>query len=81
MGMDSVLTNIAQNDCDVRSWTFGKVVLRRLGEDAAMLLYSAEQDATCGGIDLPRRVMATSIYVHRDGKWRSDAYHETGIAE
>jgi len=48
-----------------------------LNQDAAILTFSATQDATCGGVAEPSPVRASTVYVKRAGKWQAAFHQET----
>lgn len=78
-GKDKIIAGLDADACEVRSFDFQEVSVRRLADEVAILNYVATQDASCGGEALPPKVFATSVFVHRDGKWLSAAYQETPL--
>jgi len=78
-GKDRIVAGFSEETCDVQSFDFQDVHVRQITDDVAILSYVATQDASCGGEKLTPKVFATTVYVHRDGKWLSAAYQETPI--
>jgi uncharacterized protein (TIGR02246 family) len=78
-GREKIIADVNASTCKVVSFDFSDVKLRHLGSDIALLSYTATQDATCGGKKLPPKVYSTSVYVHKNGKWKSTNYQETPI--
>jgi hypothetical protein len=66
-------------DCEVRSFAFDEGTFRvtSIAPNVALLTFKATQDATCGGTAAPTPVWASSLYVRRNGEWRSIFYQET----
>ena len=79
VGREAIASEISKGGCDVKSYEFNEVKLHRLSKEVAMISYSATQDATCDGNKLPPKVLATSIYVMKDGKWMAASYQETPV--
>jgi hypothetical protein len=48
-----------------------------LDSDAVVMTYTATQDATCNGKKQPDKVIATSIWQKKNGKWMSPFHQET----
>lgn len=63
--------------CEVRDYSLSDFDLVVVNDDAVLLTYEAEQDASCDGKPLPARVMSSSLFVLRDDHWRSAMYLET----
>lgn len=78
-GRDKIVADTSANTCVLKSFSFADPTLKKLGDDAAVIGYVATQDATCDGKPLPPKVYATSIYVRKDGNWRSMHYQETPL--
>jgi len=66
-------------DCEVRSFALDESTFRitNVAPNVALLTYKATQDASCGGTAAPTPVWASSVYVRRNGEWRSIFYQET----
>lgn len=77
VGREAIATEIAKGACEVKSYDFHDIKLRHLAKDVAILSYTATQDASCEGNQMPAKVYATSVYVKKDGKWLAANYQET----
>jgi uncharacterized protein DUF4440 len=55
--------------CKVESYTLTSPRAIRIDENAAILLYEAEQHATCGGEKVQPLMHGSSVYANRGGKW------------
>jgi hypothetical protein len=64
-----VVAGVASPGCKVDDYSVGDFRFRRLGPDAAMLVYRAQQSTTCFGKPVPSPATVTSIYQRRDGQW------------
>jgi hypothetical protein len=84
VGRDGFISGKAANladlkvPCEVRSWKLGDMKEQKLGSDAVLLSYEADQDATCGGRKLPAHVYVTVVWKKAGGKWVNASYHDTG---
>ena len=72
-----VVKEIGGSTCDVKGYTFDNIDVVMLDADAAILTYSATQDATCGGVAAPPAVWASTVFVKRGGKWQAAFHQET----
>ena len=68
-------------DCEVKSFSFDNFKFVMLDENAALLTYTAMQDAVCNGETIPAKVRASVNYVKRGGKWLEAFYMETPITQ
>lgn len=59
--------SIAQ--CQVASYALTSPRAIRIDDNSAILLYEAEQHATCGGAPVKPSMHGSSVYVKRAGKW------------
>lgn len=71
-----MLNDIKTSGCDVRSYSFGETHAYSIGKNAVMLVYKADQDATCGGNKIPPSVFASSVWVKQAGKWKNFSHQE-----
>jgi len=78
-GRGSILKAMGTQTCDMRNFDAQDVVMRKLSQDVIVLNYTFTQEGTCNGKKLPARLSATSIYVQKDGQWKSALYHESPI--
>ena len=68
-------------DCDVKSFSLDNLKFVMLNKDAALLNYTAKQDAVCSGSAIPANVLVAVVYVKSSGKWRQALYTETPAAQ
>lgn len=68
-------------DCEVKSFSLDNFKFVMFDENAALLTYTAMQDAVCTGETIPAQVRASVNYVKRGGKWLQAFYMETPIAQ
>ncbi len=68
-------------DCKVKSYSLDNFKVVMLDKNAALLTYMATQDGVCGGRTIPAKVIASSVYVKRGGKWLNAFYQETPPAQ
>jgi uncharacterized protein (TIGR02246 family) len=66
--------------CDVKSYSFENEHVTWIDKDAAILHYSANVDAACGGEKLPEKVHAASVWAKRGGKWMAVSHQETFVS-
>jgi uncharacterized protein (TIGR02246 family) len=78
-GRDAIIAEVKRASCELKSFAFSDVTLRRLAPSVVALTYKAAQDATCEGTKLPPTVYSTSIYVRKKGKWVATSYQETPV--
>jgi Domain of unknown function (DUF4440) len=67
--------------CDVKSFSLNDIIFIKLNKNAAMLAYTATQDAVCEGARLSPKVRASVTYVRRGGRWLEAFYMETPMGE
>jgi hypothetical protein len=68
-------------ECDVKSFSLSDFKFVMLNETAALLSYTAMQDAICGGKTSASKIRASVNYVKRGGKWLEAFYMETPVTE
>ena len=68
-------------DCDVKSFSLNDIKFAMLNKDAALMTYTAKQDAVCSGNAIPANVLVAVAYVKRGGKWMQALYTETPAAQ
>ncbi|MEP6703736.1 MAG: nuclear transport factor 2 family protein, partial [Acidobacteriota bacterium] len=68
-------------DCDVKSFSLDNFKFVLLDKDAALLTYTAKQDALCGGKQIAPNVRSTVNYVNRGGRWLEALYMETPMTQ
>jgi len=77
----AVVAAVSSPVCVVKSYSVGGFRVTRLADDAARLVYRAEQDTTCGGHPVPSPSWIQSIYVRRDGRWQNAGFQVTDAAK
>lgn len=70
----------AIKNLDIQSARVEDHQLVKLGQGVYMRTYFVENKGTFHGKALPRRVLATQIWVQRDGRWVQRLYQETPLA-
>jgi Domain of unknown function (DUF4440) len=55
--------------CQVESYALTDPRVIRIDDEAAILLYEARQDATCGGVKVQPIMHGSSVFARRAGKW------------
>jgi len=70
---------IGAKPCDLKSYDFSNFKVTMLSPTAALVTYSATQDATCGGQPIPAKTNVSTIYVKRNGKWLGFFHQETPV--
>ncbi len=68
-------------ECEVKSFSLADFQFVMLNENAALLTYTAMQDAVCGGKASAPKVRASVNYVKRGGRWLEAFYMETPVAQ
>ncbi len=74
------IADIESGACKVKSYKFKDFKLSLFSPDMALLTYRVDQDAACGGQQLPPAVYASALYVKRGGKWLNAFHQETPAA-
>ena len=70
----------AIKNLDIRSTRIEDYQLVKLGPGVYMRTYYVENEGTFHGKTLPERVLATQIWIQRDGRWVQRLYQETPLA-
>ena len=78
-GKEAVLEQIASGLCEVAGYELSDFKVRQLGAAAALLTYSASQDAVCEGVRIPSRLVVSSTWEQQDGEWLNVLYQETAV--
>ena len=76
-GKQQVLKSITDPRCTVNSFSLSDFSYMWLDKDTVVVMYSASQDATCEGKKQAGKVLATSIWQKKGGKWVSPFHQET----
>jgi hypothetical protein len=69
------------NDLTITSYALDEVGAVPLDQHAALLTYRLTRASSFAGKALPAKNSVTSVWVHREGKWRIVSYQETPIEE
>jgi hypothetical protein len=76
-GKQQILKDLSAGTCTVNSFSLSDFSFQWIDKDAVMLTYTATQDATCNGKKQPGKVIASSLWVKKGGKWLSPFHQET----
>jgi hypothetical protein len=76
-GKQAILKDLSSGACTVNSFSLSDFSFQWVDKDAVMMTYSATQDVTCGGKKQPGKVIASSLWVKKGGKWMSPFHQET----
>lgn len=78
-GKQAILKDLSSGVCSVKSFSLSDFSFQWVDKDAVMLTYAATQDATCAGKKQPGKVIASSLWVKKNGKWVSPFHQETAV--
>ena len=78
-GKQQILTGTASQDCQVNSFSLSDFSYMWLDKDVVLMTYSATQDATCQGKKQAGKVIASSVWQKKGGKWVSPFHQETEV--
>jgi hypothetical protein len=59
----------ANANCTVKSWDLTDVRVITVSAESALVMYTANQNAVCGGSPAPSPVANSSLWVRRGGRW------------
>jgi hypothetical protein len=76
-GKQAILKDLSSGVCTVNSFSLSNFSFQWVDKDAVMMTYTATQDATCNGKKQPGKVIASSLWVKKGGKWMSPFHQET----
>lgn len=76
-GKPAILKDISSGMCAVNSFSLSDFAFQWIDKDAVMMTYTATQDVTCNGKKQPGKVIASSLWVKKGGKWVSPFHQET----
>ena len=76
-GKQQVLKGITDTGCVVNSFSLSDFSYMWLDKETVVMTYTASQDATCSGKKQAAKVLATSIWQKKGGKWLSPFHQET----
>ena len=76
-GKQQVLNGFTSSACDVKSFALSDFSYMWLNKDTVLMTYTATQDASCSGKKQAGKVIATSLWQKKGGKWVSPFHQET----
>lgn len=76
-GKQQIVNEVGNTSCTVNSFTLSDFSFVWINKDAVILTYNASQDVTCGGKKQPDKIIASSIWQKKDGKWVSPFHQES----
>lgn len=76
-GKQAILKDLSSGTCAVASFSLSDFAFQWIDRDAVMMTYTATQDVTCNGDKQPGKVIASSLWVKKGGKWVSPFHQET----
>ena len=76
-GKQQILNAMSGQNCKVNSFSLSDFAYMWLDKDTVLMTYSAMQDATCDGKKQTPKVIASSIWQKKGGKWVSPFHQET----
>ena len=76
-GKQAILKDMMEPGCAVNNFSLSDFSYLWLDKDTVIMTYNATQDATCGGKKQPEKVVASSVWQKKGGKWLSPFHQET----
>lgn len=76
-GKDDSVKAMTSTDCTVQDFSLTDFKVTMFSKDTALLTYKGEQHVTCSGTAQPVNVMASSLWIKRNGKWYAAFHQET----
>lgn len=76
-GKEKILKDMMAPGCTVNSFSLSDFAFLWIDKDAVILTYNATQDVTCGDKKQPGKVIASSVWQKKNGKWVSPFHQET----
>lgn len=80
-GKQQILNSLTTPGCDVKSFSLSDFSYLWLDKDTVVMTYTATQDATCSGKKQAGKVIASSLWQKKGGKWVSPFHQETDAGE
>lgn len=78
---EQYVKELTAHPCEVRNFSLSDWQVHQITSDTVLVTYKAKQDATCEGTKVPAEVVASAVYVKKDGKWLAASYHESQPAD
>jgi len=79
-GKQQILNSMTSSSCVVNSFSLSDFSYLWLDKDTVLMTYTATQDATCAGKKQAGKVVASSLWQKKGGKWVSPFHQETDVA-
>jgi len=76
-GKQQIVKSVTEPGCEVKSFSLSDFSYLWLDKDTVLMTYTANQDATCSGKRQAPKVIATSLWQKKGGKWVSPFHQET----
>ena len=70
---------VRNGGCTVQSYSVEDFRVRRVADDAMMVMYRATQNTTCNGAAVPSPASVTSVYARRNGRWQNVLFQQTPV--
>jgi hypothetical protein len=77
-GKQQILSGLTPG-CDTKSFSLSNFSYLWLNKDTVLMTYTATQDVTCSGKKQAGKVIASSLWQKKDGKWVSPFHQETDV--
>ena len=74
-----LVKEVTAKPCEVKSFAFSNFKTSMINDSTALVTYLSTQDATCAGQAQPAKVLSSTIYVKRNGKWQAFYHQESPI--
>jgi len=75
----AVVNAVRGGGCTVQSYSVEDFRVRRVADDAMMVMYRASQNTTCNGAAVPSPASVTSVYARRNGRWQNVLFQQTPV--
>jgi hypothetical protein len=77
MTRKEAIAAISTKPCELKNYSINNFKVTMLNATTAFVTYNATQDASCGGQKVPDKLLASSVYVKRNGKWQGALHQES----
>jgi hypothetical protein len=77
MTRKEAIAAISTKPCELKNYSINNFKVTMLNASTVFVTYAATQDATCGGQKVPEKLVASSVYVKRNGKWQGALHQES----
>jgi len=78
-GTQQIVSSITSHDCTVNSFSLSDFQYIWLDKETVLMTYTATQDATCSGKKQAGKVIASSLWQKKGGKWVTPFHQETEV--